>query len=145
MKHKPSTEECSEMLWQMHISVSEFYNEYAKSVGLTLTALKVITILYKEEKCTQKYIAQLTYLPKQTVNTIINKFYKENYLEDIIEDNSDKRNKLIKLTPEGRKYAENIIKKAKEAEYRALDAIGEERREALLEAITLYRNNLEIK
>lgn len=133
------------MLWQMHISVSEFYNEYAKSVGLTLTALKVITILYKEEKCTQKYIAQLTYLPKQTVNTIINKFYKENYLEDIIEDNSDKRNKLIKLTPEGRKYAENIIKKAKEAEYRALDAIGEERREALLEAITLYRNNLEIK
>lgn len=142
---KISTEECSEMLWQMHISISGFYDEYAKSAGLTLTALKVITILYKEEKCTQTYITQVTHLPKQTVNAIINKFYKENYLEDIIEDNSDKRNKLIKLTPKGRKYAENIIKKAKDAEYRALDAIGEERREALLEAITLYRNNLEIK
>lgn len=142
---KLKIEEYSEKLWQMHISVSGFYNDYAKSMGLTLAALKVITILYKNKHCTQKNITQLTYLPKQTVNAIIKGFEEQGYIKEQSELNSDKRNKTISLTNEGQKYAEKVILKAKDAEYRALEKLGEERRKALIEAITLYRENLSIE
>lgn len=142
---KLTVEECSEKLWQMHISVSGFYNDYAKSMGLTLTALKVLSILHKDEPCTQKYITQLTYLPKQTVNATIKGFTEQGYVKEIQEDKSDKRNKLLALTKSGKKYADSIILKARDAEFRALEKIGEEMRIALLEAIGLYRENLSIE
>lgn len=142
---KLTVEECSEKLWQMHISVSGFYNDYAKSTGLTLTILKVLSILHKEESCTQKYITQLTYLPKQTVNATIKGFMAQGFVKELQEDILDKRNKLIALTTAGKKYAEEIISKARDAEYRALEKIGEKRRMALLEAIELYRENLSIE
>lgn len=142
---KLNVQECSEKLWEMHISVSGFYNEYAKSVGLTLTSLKVLTILYREKSCTQKLITQLTYLPKQTVNAIIKGFNKQGLVTEPTESDSDKRNKNISLTKEGQEYAERIISKAKNAEYRALERIGDERRRALFEAMTLYRQNLSIE
>ncbi len=142
---KLTVEECSEKLWQMHISVSGFYNDYAKSTGLTLATLKVLSILHKDEPCTQKYITQLTYLPKQTVNVIIKGFMEQGYIEELQENNFDKRNKLLALTSNGRKYADSIILKARDAEYRALEKIGEKRRAALIEAIELYRENLSIE
>ena len=142
---KLKIEEYSERLWQMHISVSGFYNEFAKQMGLTLTTLKVLTILYRENSCTQKYITQMTYLPKQTVNAIIKGFLKQGYIEELIEVNSDKRNKDISLTEAGKAYATTIIEKAKEAEFRALGAIGEERVLALIEALNLYKENLSIE
>lgn len=142
---KLKIEEYSEKLWQIHISVSGFYNEFAKSVGLTLTALKVLTILYKQKNCTQKYITQLTYLPKQTVNAIIKGFNQQGYIQEQTELDSDKRNKTISLTKEGLKYAEKIISKAKNAEYRALNNMGEEKRKTLIESLALYRQNLSIE
>lgn len=142
---KLKVEECSERLWQMHISVSGFYYDYARSVGLTLASMKVLTILYKEKSFTQKYIIQLTYLPKQTVNVIIKGLIAQGYVEELQEDSSDKRNKIIALTKEGREYADTVISKARDAEYRALEKIGEKRRIALLEAIELYRKNLSIE
>lgn len=142
---KLTVEECSEKLWQMHIDVSGFYYDYARSVGLTLAAMKVLTILYKEKSCTQKYIIHLTYLPKQTVNVIIKGLIKQGYIEELKEEIADKRNKIIALTKSGREYADKIISKARDAEYRALEKIGEKMRTALLEAIAHYRNNLSIE
>ena len=143
--NKLNVEECSKLLWEMHISVSGFYNEYAKSVGLTLPSLKVLSILHREVSCTQKYITQLTYLPKQTVNTIIKGFNKQGIVTEPIESNSDKRNKDISLTEEGKKYAEKIISKAQEAEYRALEKLGEEKRTLMVEAIVFYTKSLSLE
>lgn len=140
-----TVEECSERLWQVHIDVSGFYYDYARSVGLTLASMKVLTILYKEKSCTQKYIIQLTYLPKQTVNAIIKGLYEQGFIKEITESSLDKRNRVIALTVKGREYADEIISKARDAEYRALEKIGLKRRTALLEAIELYRKNLSIE
>lgn len=142
---KLTVEECSEKLWQMHIDVSGFYYDYARSVGLTLAPMKVLTILHKEKSCTQKHIIHLTYLPKQTVNVIIKGFMAQGYVKELQENIIDKRNKLIALTAVGKKYAEEIISKARDAEYRALEKIGEKKRVALIEAIELYRKNLSIE
>jgi DNA-binding MarR family transcriptional regulator len=142
---KLKVEEYSEKLWQIHLGVSGFYNEYAKSVGLTLTEFKVLVILYREKNLTQAKIVQLTGLPKQTVNTIVKGFLKNNYIKEPIESNLDKRNKVISFTKEGKKLAEVMISKAKEAEYNALSVLGEARIEALLEAMKMYKDNLRIE
>lgn len=135
-------EEYHEKMWQVHLSISDFYSEYAASVGLTFAAFKVLGIICKKKTCTQKDIIQLTYLPKQTVNAIINNFTKQGIIEEPFEDENDKRNKLIKFSKKGEEYAENIIEKVRNATFRALDNIGEEKRNALIESITMFRQNL---
>lgn len=139
---KLTVQECSKLLWELHISVSGFYNEYAKSVGLTLQSLKVLSILHREKTCTQKYITQVSYLPKQTVNAIIKGFNEQGIITNPVTADSDKRNKNIFLTEKGEKYADEIISRARSAEYRALEKLGEERRKSMVESIILYRNNL---
>lgn len=137
--------EYSEKLWQMHIDISGFYNEYAKSVGLTLTEFKVLDILYRKRALTQKDIATIAYLPKQTVNAIIKGFIGKNIIKELTESNLDKRNKEINFTEYGLKYAEKLISRAKNIEYKALDAIGEDEIKILIKLITEYKDNLKIE
>lgn len=135
-------EEYHEKMWQVHLSISDFFSEYATSVGLTFAAFKVLGIIYKKKRCTQKEIIQLTYLPKQTVNAIINNFNKQGIISEPTEAQNDKRNKVITFTQKGKEYAEEVISKIKKSTYRALDNIGEENRNALIESLTMFRQNL---
>lgn len=138
-------EEYHDKIWQVHLSISDFFSEYAASVGLTFAAFKVLGIICKKKVCTQKDIMQLTFLPKQTVNGIINNFSKQGIIQEPFEAENDKRNKVITFTSKGRLYAEEIICKIREATFRALDNIGEEKRNALIESISLFRQNLYIE
>ena len=141
---KLKLKELSEQIFKFHVEISGVYNEYAKSCGLTYACLKVLAIIIETENCTQKTITQLTYLPKQTVNAIIKSLIKQNIVAPLIESEKDKRNKVIKLTKEGKKFVKNVVEKAKEIEYRALDSIGERKRNALIEAIKTFRDNLKL-
>ncbi len=141
---KLKLKELSEQLFKFHVEISGVYNEYAKSCGLTYAGLKVLAIILDVKECTQTTITQYTYLPKQTVNAIIKSLIKQNIIAPLIESDKDKRNKVIKLTPEGKKYVSKIVEKAKEIEYRALDSLGEEKTEALIKAISIFRDNLKI-
>ena len=135
-------EEYHEKMWQVHLSISDFFSEYAASVGLTFAAFKVLGIIYKKKSCTQKEIMQLTYLPKQTVNAIINNFNKQGIISEPTEAQNDKRNKVITFTQKGEEYAEEVISKIRKSTYRALDNIGEKNRNALIESLTMFRENL---
>ena len=135
-------EEYHEKMWQVHLSISDFFSEYATSVGLTFAAFKVLGIIYKKKNCTQKEIMQLTYLPKQTVNAIINNFNKQGIISEPVESKNDKRNKVISFTKDGQKFADEIIGRIKKSTFRALDNIGEENRNALIKSITMFRENL---
>lgn len=135
----------SDKLLKYHIAVSGIYNEYAKSAGLTSASFIVLGMIYEGDNCTQKLIAKNTYLPKQTINAIIKTFVKQGIIETPIELNSDKRNKTLVLTERGRISAEKIFSKVKEADYKALDSLGEERCEKLVEIIGLYKNNFKIE
>lgn len=133
--------EISRKLYEVRREIHGFYSEYAKSVGLTLAGLEVLLIIWEEKECRQNTIVHKSFVPKQTVNTIIQKLIKEEIIELCIE-NSDKRNKIIKLTQKGKQYAEPIVTEVKNIEYSALDALGTEKQECLLEIITMYKKNL---
>ena len=141
---KLKLKELSEQLFKFHVEISGVYNEYAKSCGLTYAGLKVLAIILETENCTQKTITQYTYLPKQTVNAIIKSLIKQNIIAPLIESDKDKRNKVINFTKEGKKFADNVVEKAKEIEYRALDSLGEENTKAFIKAISIFRDNLKI-
>ncbi len=142
--NKLKLKEQSDKLLKIHRDITEFYNNYAKSMGLTLAALEVCHIIFDEKNCTQSVIVKKAYLPKQTVNAIIKKFCECGITELFIDDKIDKRNKSIKFTEKGKKYAEQIINGLKEIEYKALTAVGEEKTEELISIITVYKNNLKL-
>ncbi len=143
--YSPELKKQAETLFQYHREINGFYNEYAKSAGFTLASLSVLQVILKEEDCTQKTIANITYLPKQTVNAIIKSFKDKGIIAPLIESEVDKRNKVLAFTKRGREYAQKVIQGASKAEYRALDKIGEENREALIRIIKLYKENLKIE
>lgn len=142
--NKLKLKEQSDKLLEIHRDIKEFYNNYAKSMGLTLAAFEVCHIIYDEENCTQSVIVKKAYLPKQTVNAIIKKFCESGITELFIDDKIDKRNKAIKFTEKGKKFAEKIMNGLKEIEYKALNAVGEERIEDLINIITIYKDNLKL-
>ena len=142
---KLKLKEYSEKLVKFHRDISGFYNDYAKSVGLTYASLGVLGIILNEENCTQTTITQHMCLPKQTINAIIKSFNKHGIIEPPVESDSDKRNKVIILTGKGKDYAEKIMSKVQEAEYAALDSLGEERCKNLIQTIAMYKDSLKIK
>lgn len=141
---KLKLEEISKKLLKIHREIHGFYSEYAKSMGLTLAGLEVLLIIWDEKECSQNKIVQNSFLPKQTVNAIIQKLLKYEVIELSIED-SDKRNKIIRFTKKGKEYVNTIVPKVKDLEYRALDALGKEKTNDLLNIITLYKNNLRLE
>ncbi len=142
--NKPKLINISDLILANHREISELYSEYAKSVGLTFSSLVVLSILWKEKDCTQSIIMKKSCFPKQTVNTIIKSFIKQGILNELTELKSDKRNKLIKFTDFGKKYADDIMLEIQNAECYALDMVGEKKARMLSDIIAEYKNNLKL-
>ncbi len=142
--NKPKLIKISDLILANHREISELYSEYAKSVGLTFSSLVVLSILWKEKDCTQSIIMKKSCFPKQTVNTIIKSFIKQGILNELTELKSDKRNKLIKFTDFGKKYADDIMLEIQNAECYALDMVGEKKARMLSDIIAEYKNNLKL-
>lgn len=113
------------------------YEEYAKSVGLSYTSLNLLSALCHLENCTQKMLCEQCFLPKQTVNAVVTSFYKKGWvrLEELPED---RRNKVIRFTPEGRAEADRILEKTRKSEWCAMESLTEEERSALLSLTRRY-------
>ncbi len=142
--NKPKLIEISDNLLINHREISEKYSEYAKSIGLTFSSFIVLGILWREKKTNQSHIMKLSCLPKQTVNTIIKSYKEQGIIIQSEGDKKDKRNKYIIFTAEGKKYADKVMQKVKEAEIKALDKIGEEKAQELLVILREYKKNLKL-
>lgn len=123
------------------------YGEWAKSHGLSLNTLMILYSFCEEpDGCTQKQISQKWMIPKQTVNAVLKEFEEQNYLK-LIPLPSDKRNKQIHLTPEGRAFAREIIGQLREKELYVTEQMGAEHmkcmNDALFTFIELFRGDQE--
>ena len=118
------------------------YDEYAKRNGLLMNTLLVLNVLYyAKEGMTQKEICQRTFNSKQTVNLIIKNLLKDNYVE-LKEDTSDKRNKLVVMTNEGKMYAKVPVTHITWAEDKAMSMFSEEEQELLTRLSRKFTQNL---
>ena len=112
--------------------IEKFYEDYAKSVGLTYMSFTVLQILYHTENpITQKEICAECHYNKQVVNTIVKNFYESGYVtfEEVPED---RRNKYVLFTENGKAHADGIITPLSKMEDNALLILSEEEREKML-------------
>ena len=126
-------------LWQESMLM---YEEWSKQRGLSYNCVMVLYSLCEDKDCTQKKIAQKWLLPKQTINTVL-KDFKRRGLILLSPLPSDKRNKLIRLTPEGKKYAFGIISELRSLELFVMSHLGLQRVARMnadfKEFVTLFR------
>ena len=127
----------SEFFCDITKQINGVYEEYAKSVGLSYTSLYVLHMIALNEKCTQKYIAEQMYLPKQTINSVISSFCKQGLIE-LTELPEDRRHKALHLTNEGKKFANAILPKIEQAERRSIEQFEDNERKALFRLIKKY-------
>lgn len=113
------------------------YEAYAKSMGLSNTALDVLTTIYESPNFTQKEIADTCLLPKQTVNAVVTAFLKDGWVT-LEELPSDRRNKTVNLTAEGMTKAREIMDKIHSYEITAMSQLSEDERETLLKLTKTY-------
>lgn len=121
------------------------YHKCAKQNGLSTNELFVLDILwFAENGITQKEICERLSANKQTIASIINKFYDKGYVE-YFEVKEDRRNKLIKFTENGLKYAKQIIPPAAGAENLAMANLGIENIKQLVKLTIKFTENMEIE
>ncbi len=114
------------------------YEEWANAHGLSDNSLLVLSALHEGgEDCTQKNISRRWLIPKQTVNMILKDFEK-NGLVELYPMQSDKRNKLIKLTAAGQEYADRIISELRKVELSVIEEMGIERIKQLNDGNALF-------
>ena len=119
------------------------YHKCAKQNGLSTNELFVLDILwFAKDGITQKEICERLSANKQTIASIAGKFYNKGYVE-YFEVMEDRRNKLIKFTENGLKYAKQIIPTAADAENLAMENLGIENIKQLVKLTTKFTENME--
>lgn len=131
------------LLFQILYTLDTIYADYAKSVGLSYSTLIILNFIYETpENCTQKLLSEKTFLPKQTVNTVITGLYKDG-LVSLKEKQDDRRNKNIHLTSKGQAFADKIFLKLDNAAIHAFDEIDAAESSKLLELMRTYVEKLQ--
>lgn len=110
------------------------YELHARKHSLTAKELFVLDIIwFAPGGCMQSEICDRLSATKQTVSMIIKKFWKLGYLS-LTESTTDRRNKIVRFTEEGKEYAKKIIPPAAKAE---IDAMAKMSGEDIKELIRL--------
>lgn len=117
------------------------YEAYAKKYNLSYTTMQIINLINEVEDCTQKKICDLTFLPKQTVNSIVTSLYKDELI-DLVVNPDNRRSKTITFTPKGETFVQDTLPKVREAEALAMGELTEEERLIMLKGMALFCHHL---
>ncbi len=118
------------------------YRQAAVRFGLSECAMWVLYFLISTNKpLTQQELTEQMMFPKQTINSAVSNLAKKGYLELQIIPEMRSR-KQIFLSSEGKKLAEQTVKKMCIAEERAVKAMGAKRMELYIALHDVFLNHL---
>ena len=112
-----------------HISeIDSAVNQWIKKLGLSYNHFAVLYYLANAQdgQCTQKHICDEWYLPKQTVFNIC-KEYKEKGWIEFSESAVDKREKMMRLTADGKAKAEPVWQATQQLADKTFAKLGEKK------------------
>ena len=112
-----------------HISeIDSAVNQWIKKLGLTYNHFAVLYSLANAPngQCTQKQIGDEWYLPKQTVFNICKEYKEKGWIEFEISPN-DKREKIMRLTADGKAQAEPVLQATQSISEQALAEFGKKK------------------
>lgn len=125
--------------------INAAYERYARTLGISYSALQALCEIYNSEyPVTQRMICETAHLPKTTVHAIVAGFVKQGYVE-LQEMADDRRQKCIRLTDEGRTYAEPIMKHMSRSEMQAFEMLDETTMQIMIAGIEEYQKNFNEK
>ncbi|MBS5517672.1 MAG: MarR family transcriptional regulator [Clostridiales bacterium] len=132
---KPSTrkiDEIQEFLDLYYISwfrINQTYNLWAQCHGIQDSTMFLLDEIHRNpEYCTQSMLVSKVLLPKQTVSSALKKMEEAGL---IVRENNpkDKRNKFVRLTPEGQIYADALMGEMEQAEVDAFLSLTPEQQD----------------
>ena len=112
--------------------IYDLYENWSKSQGINHTVFAILFFVYYRESCTQSDICGFWGIAKQTVSTQCNELMDQGML-NIIQDNANRRRKILTLTEQGRTYARPFVEPIRAAETAAFAELGEELGQKLIE------------
>lgn len=119
----------------------DLYRIWAKNNGLNYNTLVILYTLDDYGVCTQKQICEWWALPKQTVHGILLDFEKKGYI-CISLNHNNKRERFVTFTESGKKFAKSILEPLYDMEEKAMEKLGAQRRNQLIDCNTAYYNLL---
>lgn len=112
-------------LLQLEKRESELYHKLATKANLSDSAFAILSCLYEDNGITtQNDLAEYLWLPKQTVNSAVNKLLQVGYIA-LTQLPVARNSKSVQLTEKGRALCSNCILPVLEAEERALSRMME--------------------
>lgn len=141
MQHQASS---MDKFWTLSVGFMALYEQFAKRQGITGSELAIWHALSFYGQCTQKQICEDWQLPKQTVFTICKRLAKAGLIE-MAEQGSDKRQKWLTFTKQGRKQAEHLMAPLLAAETQTAVQFGEARFAKLLSEMQALKAVYEAK
>ena len=132
------SEEFSKEMWDCWRDVSVAYGTFAKKIGVDTSELYVVDALWDEpEGLSQRSICEACDMGKQTISAIC----KRLAARDVVVANAsqtDKRERIMALTDEGREQWRLPIERMRELEMKAAAAISPEEAELFVKVVRLY-------
>lgn len=109
--------------YEIWFNTNAIYEEWAKTRGISYNALLIIHYIYENKEITLSGLCAKTFLPKQTVSSILDNFESKGDIRKITSD-SDCRRRIISLTTEGYEYAAKILGELRYVEEKTLKAMS---------------------
>lgn len=128
--------------WEVWGQSNALYEVWAAWKKVNSKLLFVLYELDHGDYITQKMIADSTGIPKQTVNTVVRGLIADGYVT-LTSGKNDRREKLVVLTGEGKKYAGEILAPLYALEERVFDVMGEDRVKEMIDTIFLFNTIFE--
>ena len=123
-------------MWEAWGRTNALYMAWSAERGLNPYRLFVLYALNAHEPITQKGIAEYTGLSRQTVNTVMRPLRAEGYVT-LCTGESDRREKTVRLTEQGKAYAEELLTPLYQLEQRVAEIVGAERMKQTTDTIAL--------
>ena len=124
-------------IYAIWAKVNILYTVWADRHKINCNTLMLFYELDIYGQTSQKLLADHLGIPKQTVSNIVKSLLRENYVT-MLPSERDKREKMLALTPQGKKYSRKFLLPLYELEQRTIRMVGEERIEQMLETEKLF-------
>lgn len=127
----------SDQLWEVWGRTNALYTQWCSAQGANAYQQFVLYALHRHAPTTQKKIADLTGLSKQTVGTVM-RGLKQAGLVSLSPGEEDHREKYVRLTEAGLRHAQETLSPLYALENRVFAMIGEARVRQMVDTISLF-------
>lgn len=123
---------------RIYRSYDKIYHELAVYFHMADSVLYILFSLYEmETPCTPKDICDYCSTNKQTVHSALKTLEEQEYIT-ISPSPTNKKNRLVELTPKGKKLLQTTIQPINELEIAAFSELSDTEREQLLQLESKY-------